>query len=89
MVTQGQLPALGSCHPPGLSRAAKGVETEIGHGRWDSQSLPSPGLDLCAAWGPEAEFSPVCSGPTHLFRGSETWVWAVVKPNIRAYFCCV
>lgn len=41
MVTQGQLPALGSCHPLGLSRAARGVETEKGQ-QVGSPTLPFP-----------------------------------------------
>lgn len=43
VVTQGRLSALGHCHPPGLSRAARQWK-QTGHGGWDSQSLPSRGL---------------------------------------------
>lgn len=33
---------------PGLYRAAREVETETGHGRWDPQPISSPSLNLCA-----------------------------------------
>lgn len=67
-VTQGQLPALGGCPPPGISRAARGVGTGTGHSRWDSPALPWP--QPTAAWGPEtARLLPTSPGVPRLGSG--------------------
>lgn len=76
-MTQGQLPALGSCPPPGISRAARCRRKDRDR-TWVVGSPPSPslGLGLSAAWGLKlpsllpAQAPPISPGPD---TGSGLW----------------
>lgn len=87
----GPAPSLGPlppspCPPGSLGQLGSGNRQDMAGG------IPSPSppvaLTMCCL-GPETVLSPASSGPAHLLRGPETWVWTVVRPNLRACFCSV